>query len=125
MITTDQLTTNLKSYVNKQVLTMAKSNPVIGFMKPLITRALDKNFNKLSKWADLIADEDGNIDIENILTEMFESVMNADQFTIKSPVGDIELGGGFVKFNLPMVSKQLVLNSSDLEVFKEMLTSKT
>jgi hypothetical protein len=49
--------------------TMAKTNPMIGFMKPLITRALDKNFSKVSKALDLIADKDGNIDIENILAD--------------------------------------------------------
>lgn len=51
-----------------------KTNPMIGFMKPLITRALDKNFSKVSKALDLIADKDGNIDIENILTEMMENL---------------------------------------------------
>lgn len=74
----------------------------ITYLCPLITRALDKNFSKVSKALDLIADKDGNIDIENILTEMMENLMTTNPFTFKTSfVGDIEIGGGEIKFNLP------------------------
>lgn len=125
MVTIMQLTDNLKSYISLQLESMAKTNPMIGFMKPLITRALDKNFDKVSKALDLIADKDGNIDIENILTEMMENLMTTKPFTFKTSfVGDIEIGGGEIKFNLPLTSKRLVLNMTDLETFKEMLITK-
>lgn len=39
-------------------------------------------------------------------------------------VGDIEIGGGEIKFNLPLTNKRLVLNMTDLETFKEMLITK-
>lgn len=125
MVTIMQLTDNLKSYISLQLESMAKTNPMIGFMKPLITRALDKNFDKVSKALDLIADKDGNIDIENILTEMMENLMTTNPFTFKTSfVGDIEIGGGEIKFNLPLTNKRLVLNMTDLETFKEMLITK-
>lgn len=125
MVTIMQLTDNLKSYISLQLESMAKTNPMIGFMKPLITRALDKNFSKVSKVLDLIADKDGNIDIENILTEMMENLMTTNPFTFKTSfVGDIEIGGGEIKFNLPLTNKRLVLNMTDLETFKEMLITK-
>lgn len=95
MVTIMQLTDNLKSYISLQLesMAMAKTNPMIGFMKPLITRALDKNFSKVSKALDLIADKDGNIDIENILAEMMENLMTTNLFTFKTSfVGDIEIG---------------------------------
>lgn len=125
MVTIMQLTDNLKSYISLQLESMAKTNPMIGFMKPLITRALDKNFDKVSKALDLIADKDGNIDIENILAEIMENLMTTKPFTFKTSfVGDIEIGGGEIKFNLPLTSKRLVLNMTDLETFKEMLITK-
>lgn len=125
MVTIMQLTDNLKSYISLQLESMAKTNPMIGFMKPLITRALDKNFDKVSKALDLIADKDGNIDIENILAEMMENLMTTNPFTFKTSfVGDIEIGGGEIKFNLPLTNKRLVLNMTDLETFKEMLITK-
>lgn len=125
MVTIMQLTDNLKSYISLQLESMAKTNPMIGFMKPLITRALDKNFDKVSKVLNLIADKDGNIDIENILAEMMENLMTTKPFTFKTSfAGDIEIGGGEIKFNLPLTSKRLVLNMTDLETFKEMLITK-
>lgn len=126
MVTVTQLTDNLKSYVSLQLDSMSKSNPMIGFMKPFITRALDKNFGKVTKTLDLISDKEGNIDIENIITEMTENLMNTNPFTFKTSfIGDIEIGGGEIKFNLPFTSKRLVLNITDLETFKEMLITKS
>lgn len=120
-----QLTDNLRAYVATQLDTMSKNTPMIGFMKPLITRALDKNFSKVTKALDLIANDEGKIDIENILTEMMENVMNTNPFTFKTPfIGDVEIGGGQIKFNLPLTNKRLVLDMTDLEAFKEMLITK-
>ena len=120
-----QLTDNLRAYVDTQLDTMSKNTPMIGFMKPLITRALDKNFSKVTKALDLIANDEGKIDIENILTEMMENVMNTNPFTFKTSfIGDVEIGGGQIKFNLPLTNKRLVLDMTDLEAFKEMLITK-
>lgn len=120
-----QLTDNLRAYVATQLDTMSKNTPMIGFMKPLITRALDKNFSKVTKALDLIANDEGKIDIENVLTEMMENVMNTNPFTFKTSfIGDVEIGGGQIKFNLPLTNKRLVLDMTDLEAFKEMLITK-
>ena len=120
-----QLIDNLRAYVATQLDTMSKNTPMIGFMKPLITRALDKNFSKVTKALDLIANDEGKIDIENILTEMMDNVMNTNPFTFKTSfIGDVEIGGGQIKFNLPFTNKRLVLDMTDLEAFKEMLITK-
>ena len=120
-----QLTDNLRAYIATQLDTMSKNTPMIGFMKPIITRALDKNFSKVTKALDLITNDEGKIDIENILTEMMENVMNTNPFTFKTSfIDDIEIGGGQIKFNLPLTNKRLVLDMTDLEAFKEMLITK-
>lgn len=125
MVTTMQLTDNLKSYISFQLESLSKTNPMIGFMKPLVTRALDKNFNRVSKALDLIADKDGNIDIENIITEIMENLMTTKPFTFETSfIGNIEVGGGEIKFSIPLTNKRLVLNTTDLETFREMLTTK-
>ena len=56
----------------------------------------------------MIADKDGNIDTEAILTEMLDSVMKAKTIHNKynSFIGDIEIGEGLVKLNLPVVNKR-------------------
>ena len=90
MVAVIQLTNKLKSYISTQLDSMSKTSPMIGFIKPLITRALDKNFSKITKALDLIADENGNVDVEGILTEMMENLMTTQPFTFKTSfVGDI------------------------------------
>lgn len=122
---TIQLTDNIKSYISLQLDSMSKTTPIIGFMKPLITRALDKNFSKVTKALDLIADSEGNVDIENIISEMIDNLINTNPFTFKTSfIGDVEIGGGEIKFNLPLTNKRLVLNTTDLDTFKEMITTK-
>lgn len=126
MINIAQLTDNIKTYLLSQIENMAKTNPMLNFTKPLITRALDKNFNKIIKTLDLIADNDGNIDIDNILNEMIGNVIDMDPFTFNTSfIGDIEIGGGLIKLNIPLTDKQLVLNMQDLQTLKEVLTTKT
>lgn len=125
MVSVEQITSRLKTYVVNQLNTMAIENPMIGFIKPLITRAIDKNFSKVDSVLKLIADQDGNVDIENILSEMIQSVMSSNPFTINTSfIGDVEIGGGLIKLNLPLTNKKLVFNHSDLEGFREVLTAK-
>jgi hypothetical protein len=125
MVTVEQLTDNLRSYITLQLDNMSITNPMVGFIKPLITRAVDKNFDKAKKALDLISDSEGNIDLENILSEMLENVMKTQPFTFNtSIIGDIEIGGGYIKLNIPFTNKRLVLNMSDLETFREMLITK-
>lgn len=125
MVAVIQLTNKLKSYISTQLDSMSKTSPMIGFIKPLITRALDKNFSKITKALDLIADENGNVDVEGILTEMMENLMTTQPFTFKTSfVGDIEVGNGNIKLNIPLTDKRLVFNMTDLENFKEMLIAK-
>ena len=125
MVAVLQLTDKLKTYISTQLDSMSKTSPMIGFIKPLITRALDKNFSKVTKALDLIADENGNVDVEGILTEMMENLMTTQPFTFKTSfVGDIEVGNGNIKLNIPLTDKRLVFNMTDLENFKEMLIAK-
>ena len=125
MVTITKLTSNLKTYVINQLDVMSKNTPIINFMKTLITRAFNKNFNKITQVLNLIADENGNIDIENILAEMTEGLINTNPFVFKNQIiGDIEIGGGCIKFNVPFTNKKLVFNMDDIEAFKEMLITK-
>lgn len=120
-----QLTDRLKSYISTQLDAMSNTTPMIGFMKPLITRALDKKFNKVAKALDLIADENGNVDVGGILTEMMENLMTTNLFTFKTSfIGDIEIGEGSIKLNIPLTDKRLVFDKADLENFKEILITK-
>lgn len=125
MITVMQLSDNIKRYIVTQIDILSGGNPVVGFMKPLITRGLDKNFSKVARALDLIADEDGKVDVEGILSEMIENVKTSKPFILNTSfIGDIEIGEGHVKLNLPFIDKRLVLDQTDLDTLKEMLIAK-
>lgn len=118
------VTERIRSYINGQITRMAADSPIVGFMKPIITRVLENNIYKIEDGLKMIANKDGNIDTEAILTEMLESVMSTKPFTINTSfIGDIEIGEGMVKLSLPVVNKRLVFNTADLQELKNLLTT--
>lgn len=126
MVTKEQLIDNLRRYIDTQINVMSKTTPVINFMRPLLTRAMDNNVHKVSRLLDMVTNSEGTIDVDNILTEMISSVVNTEPFILNTSfIGDVEMGGGSIKINLPFVNKRLVLDKSDLETFKEMLMNKS
>lgn len=121
MVAVIQLTDRLKSYMATQLDPMSRTAPMMGSMKPFITRALDKNFSKVTKALDLMADGNGNADIEGILSEMMENLMTARPFAFKTSfIGDMEAGGGSIRPDMPLTDKRLVFDMTDLENFKGM-----
>lgn len=125
MITVPKLIENLQRYVDIQISEISRTNPMIGFMKPLITRATSNAIEKADKALLLLADKDGNIDINAILSEMTESLMTTQPFTINTSfIGDIVIGNGTIKIGIPYTERNLVFNSTDLQNLKEMLTIK-
>ena len=122
MIAKEQLIMRLKQYITNQIAQISKDNPIIAFIKPLLDRALDKNFNKINSYLSLISDDYGNIDAENILSEMIENVTHTNTFSINAPViGNIEIGNNQIKINIPFTNKRLVFNHQDLQILKEAL----
>lgn len=126
MVSRKQLMANIRAYVYSQVNTLSGSNPLINMFKPVFTRVIENNLYKLEPILDMISDKEGNIDIENIITEMQNNILTSEPFIVNVPIiGDIEVGSGLIKMNLPMVEKRLVLNRDDLNMLKEMLIIKS
>ena len=122
MITIQQLTNNLKNYINSQLNIMSNNTPIVRLIKPLITRDIDKNIDKVTNIIKLISDKEGNVDIEAILSEMIQNTINIQPFIYKAPfIGDIEIGNGNIKLNLPLTDKRIILNQEDLQILKEAL----
>lgn len=126
MVNRKQLMANIRAYIYSQVNTLSSSNPLINIFKPVFTRAIENNLYKLEPILDMLSDKEGNVDIENIITEMQNNILTSEPFIVNAPVvGDIEIGSGVIKVNLPMVEKRLVLNRDDLNMLKEMLIIKS
>lgn len=125
MITVYKLIESLQRYVDMQILELTKTNPMMSFMKPLISRAATNAIEKADKALLLLADKEGNIDVEQILSEMIESLMNTAPFTINTSfIGDIVIGNGTIKLGIPFTERNLIFNTTDLQRLKEMLTIK-
>ena len=120
-----QLIEKLQYFVEVQLSNMAKTNPVISFFRPIVSRAVKKKLSGITNVLDLIADESGNIDAENIISEMTASLMNTQPFHINVPaLGDILIGGGRIEMGIPFTDKSIVLSEGDLVELREILTSK-
>lgn len=112
----------VKEYIINQVNILSKTNPLIGFTKPLIIRVINNNIDKADKALSLLADKDGNIDIGNIMSEMIDSVMSTKSFNLHTSfMGDVIIGDGKIILNIPFTDKNIVFNQNDLESLRNTL----
>jgi hypothetical protein len=120
-----QLIEGLQQFIDTQLGTMSRINPVVSFFRPIASRVLKKKVRGITGMLDLIADENGNIDAEAIVSEMTASLMNTQPFRLNVPVlGDLIIGGGRIEMEIPFIDKNIVLNEKDLTELKSILTSK-
>lgn len=119
---TEEIIIKIREGIIKYINQLSESNPNIQFFKPIICRVV-KNFklpftDKLS----LLADSNGEIDFEQLLSEMLNNVINANPFIIKTTsLGDIEIGNGCIKMMLPYLNKRIVLNTEDLRLLRDLI----
>lgn len=122
----DIIIDRLKMYINSQLNTLSQTNPLIAFTRPLITRVIDNNTYKVESILKQIADRNGMIDVDGILSEMIEGIVNTRPFKIDTKfLGELEIGGGKIKMNLPLVGKDLILNRQDLLKLRDTLNNTT
>lgn len=113
----------LKLFLHKQINSLAMNNPLIGFTKPVILRIVDNNIHKANGFLSMLADENGDIDMQSLIPEMIQSVMTTRPFVYHTEfLGDLEIGGGFIKMNIPMANSQIVLGKTDLDTLRELFT---
>jgi hypothetical protein len=115
----------LKIFLNKQINSLAMTNPLISFSKPLITRIVNNKIDQADGFLSMLADSNGEIDIQSLIPEMIQSVMNTRPFTYHTEfLGDLEIGGGFIKMNIPMTNNQIVLGKADLDTLRDLFINK-
>lgn len=113
-------TERLKLFLHKQVNSLALTNPMISFTKPIILKVIDNNIHKANGLLSMVADETGDIDVQSLIPEMIQSVMTTKPFVYHTEfLGDLEIGGGSIKMNIPMTNSQIVLTKTDLDMLKE------
>lgn len=114
-----ETTEKLKVFLGKQISSLAMNNPLIAFTQPMITRIVNNKLNNAHGFLSMLADDSGEIDTNALIPEMIQSVMNTKPFVYHTEfLGDLEIGGGFIKLNIPTTTNQLVLGRNDLEDLK-------
>lgn len=109
----------LKIFLGKQINSLATNNPLIAFAQPMISRIVNNKLNNANGFLSMLADDSGEIDTKALIPEMIQSVMNTKPFIYHTEfLGDLEIGGGFIKLNIPMTNNQIVLGRNDLEDLK-------
>jgi hypothetical protein len=125
MITIDEITVRLERGANYVVDTVAKEFPIVNLAKPMINRMLKNSTSKMTKYCNLLADENGLVDFNAMIEEMFNNAINSSVFTIPvGSLGDIEIGSGKIKFPIPLTQKVVSFGSEEIEQLRKILTSK-
>lgn len=115
----------LKIFLNRQINSLAITNPLISFSKPLITRIVNNKINQADGFLSMLADSNGEIDVQSLIPEMIQSVMTTRPFVYHTEfLGDLEIGGGFIKMNIPMTNNQIVLGKADLDTLRDLFINK-
>lgn len=118
----DIIMDNLHRFIDMKLSTLAQENPLLALIKPLAARAIDNNLYKIEFLLKQVSDKDGLVDIDGILTEMSENILNTKPFKLDTGLlGELEIGSGKIKMDIPMMNKSLVLNQQDLLELKNML----
>jgi small basic protein len=114
----------LKLFLGKQINSLANNNPLIAFAQPVISKVVNNKLNNMQGFLSMLADESGEIDTKTLVSEMVQNVMTTKPFVYHTDIlGDLEIGGGFIKINIPMTNNQLVLGRNDLEELKQLFNA--
>lgn len=122
MVQLDKVKIKIQEYILSQIDSLGATNPAIKLVKPLAKRAIVNNMDGIDKWLRKIADADGNIDIDGIVTEEIEIINSIDNYDFTIPlIGDGNISRGNVTLSIPFINKGIVFNQSDLETFRQLL----
>lgn len=123
MINKNQLFKGINTFVSDYSDSISKDNPLMCFIKPILTRVVNNKLSEYESMISLIADKEGNIDAEGILSEIMTSLTKVNPFNYNIQGLNISIGGGTIGIDVPIINKHIVFNASDIEYLKELLTS--
>lgn len=107
----------LKEIVDNKITIIADSNPLMFIFRPFIDKAANKYICKADKFLKMIEEEDGNVDIENLLGKVTDNLIVSG---VKEYSG-ISIGNGKIAIGIPGTDKSIVLEANDIETFKQSL----
>lgn len=121
MIQKEVIIQKIVEFADKKLVEIGSQNPMMLLVRPFFARVINNNVTKLDSLLSMVADKDGMVDIEGIMTEMIDNLLVARLTSYPKVLGGLEIGEGSIKLNVPLMNKQLVFDTNDIEVFKQSL----
>lgn len=116
----NDISSGTKQYLFNLVEDIASRDTLVGLVKPLVLTGIENNFNKVTNTLKLIADENGNIDIEKLVDDCITSVFNSRKSSLNiGNIGNVEFGDNVLKLNI--FNKFIKFDSNDFIKFKNYL----
>lgn len=108
-------------FINSKLAELSTNNPIVLLMRPMIARAVNNNIGKVDSILKLIQDENGEVDVEGILSETIDNLLVAKVSKFPDILGGVKIGEGNISINIPFINKAIVFDTTDIEAFKQTL----
>lgn len=132
MTTVNNIMMAIDTFIDSRMDMILGGNPLLSLAQPIIKRGVKKQIDVYSKdiknYLNLIADKEGNIDINGMFEEIVERFNTMDKTTFHTAdMGDVTLGKGELSLEIPNPfgsPKHLTFTADDIMDFKSMITNK-
>ena len=115
MINKDNLIEEILKFINTKIADISNNNPLFDIVaKPYISKVVTNNVSKLDKALSLIADDEGMVDADGLLTDMIDRLIVSKANTING----VTIGEGSVKITIPFMNKTVVFDKDDFNELK-------
>lgn len=121
MIKREVIITKTVEFINSKLSELSTNNPIVLIIRPMLARAINNNIGKVDSVLKLIQDENGEIDVEGILSETIDNILVSKVQNYPDILGGVKIGEGNIKINIPFINKAIVFDTSDIETFKQSL----
>lgn len=110
---------NLKNIVDTKIVEMTSNDALSLIIRPFINAAANKYICKVDTFLKFIEDnKTGMIDIKSILNEMMNNLITAKAKEYPNISKGLVIGDGKIKMDIPIFDKSIVLDTKDIEEFK-------
>lgn len=129
MINIEHIISGIEKFVDSRITILTENNAMLSLAQPFIKRGvkrqLDKYTGQIKQYLALVADEDGNIELDSLMDEVTTRFNEMPTTTVHNDLlGDVKLGQGVVEIevSLPyMAQKTLTFTAEDITDLKNII----
>lgn len=132
MTNINNIMSTIDKFIDSRVDMIVGKNPIMNLMQPFIKKAFKGYINnytdQIHGYLKLIADKNGNVDVESVLDEVINRFDTMDEIIIPTKnMGDVVMGKGKLVLEVPslfgLTANNLVFTTKDITDLKSMIIS--